>query len=84
MNLQQLRESAKLSHGAVLKKLHEVAPDAAPASRNAVFQWERRGIRDVEIIEALALVYGVPFETVRAAAQATRHEARSSGILAAA
>jgi transcriptional regulator with XRE-family HTH domain len=77
MNLQQLRKRAGLSYQGVLAKYREFAPESAPASRNAVVQWERRGTKSLPIMRALSIIYGVSLETVEQAAHQTRMESAS-------
>jgi transcriptional regulator with XRE-family HTH domain len=83
MTLRDLRKKAGLSYAQTLVRFKEVAPEAAPDTRNGIVQIERRGTDSAVTIRALSVIYGASFDLTEEAAAATRSAARQAGILAA-
>lgn len=68
VTLRGLREASGKSLGDILAEVRRIAPQIAPVARSGIIHWEKQGIRNIEVIRALAHVYDCPLETVEMAA----------------
>jgi hypothetical protein len=78
ITLKDLRDGSGKSLGVILSEVKSIAPDVAPSQRSGIIHWERQGITKVRVIRVLSQVYGLPFETVEAAALESKRRHKAS------
>lgn len=65
------RENRKISHQELVEAIARIRKEE-PRHWTASVQWERRGIRNDEIVEALEIYYGLPSVDIRKASRNSR------------
>lgn len=70
--LEDLRIQAGMTPTQVLVLIRCSYPDIAPKQRSGVVHWEKQGILDFRVVDALSVIYNQPVEVVKAASLASR------------
>jgi len=74
--LYEIRQNIGLKHADVAASVSKALGVDSPLHWTTVCQWEARGTNKSDILDALAVVYGLPIEAIKSAAKNSKQQGR--------